>query len=81
MKNWLNSKTIWLNVVLLAVGGYMAYTGADGTAMLTLGAGLVNILLRFKTTEGITVKKVLEAIDDIQELFDEDEDSTDGADE
>ena len=73
MKNWLSSKTIWLNAVLIAVGAYATYTGMDITAMLTVGAALANIMLRFKTTEGVTLAKVIEAVEDVQDLFDGDE--------
>ena len=73
MKNWLQSKTIWVNLVLLAVGAYMTYAGVDMTGTLAIGAGLANIALRFKTGEAITFKQVVDAVEEVKDLLDGEE--------
>jgi len=47
-----NSKTIWVNVVLII----LALLGFGGT-LFALVAGAANIYLRFQTNTGVTTKK------------------------
>jgi len=59
MKKWWKSKTVWFNVVTIAVGVAGQLLGVvkseTATVALTLVVGLGNVALRFITNTGISM--------------------------
>jgi uncharacterized membrane protein len=57
MKPWYESKTVWVNVLSLIVLIIMQVMqwpeAADYTRQLAMALSIVNVLLRFITTDGI----------------------------
>ena len=65
MKNWYESKTVWVNILTLALGiiGIFVTSATDlgippqTVAILTgIVVPIINVVLRFITNEGIKVK-------------------------
>ena len=60
MKKWWQSKTMWINMLTLAVGVLAVFTGSEWimanpqvAAMLVAVSGTMNMLLRLFTSEAI----------------------------
>jgi len=53
MKKSYNSKTIWFAVATFIVGGLEAMQGDTDVAIITMGIGVGNAILRFLTNEPI----------------------------
>lgn len=59
MKKWYQSKTLWYNIVTIALGIVQVVSDVYiiPTEILTLVNGIGNVVLRFLTSTGIQVKR------------------------